>query len=177
MYKIDQAAGFPSELAIQENAWVLARQASISQSQGLVPIVEPEILADGEHGIEVCAAITERVQAAVTKALHDNKIIWEGCLLKPNMVTPGFGAPRATPADVAWYTVRTLRRTMPAALGGVNFLSGGFSEEEASCYLSAMNKLDAKLRPWSLSFSYGRALQQSALKTWKGSAENVEAAK
>lgn len=158
VYKIDVAAGFPSELAIQENAWVLARQASISQFNGLVPIVEPEILADGNHSIEVCAGITERVQVAVTKALQDNKIVWEGCLLKPNMVTPGFGAPRGTPGDVAWYTVRTLRRTMPAALGGVNFLSGGFSEEEATTYLDAMNKLDAKLRPWSLSFSFGRAL-------------------
>lgn len=115
-------------------------------------------MADGEHSIEVSAAVTERVQAAVTKALHDNKIIWEGCLLKPNMVTPGFSAPRATAQEVGWYTLRTLRRTMPPALCGVNFLSGGFSEEESTVYLDAMNKHDAKLRPWSLSFSYGRAL-------------------
>jgi fructose-bisphosphate aldolase class I len=103
-------------------------------------------------------------------------IIWEGCLLKPNMVTPGFGAERAKPADVAWFTVRTLRRTMPPALCGVNFLSGGFSEEEATLNLDAMNKLDAKLRPWSLSFSYGRALQSSTLKAWQGKDENIGAA-
>ena len=112
----------------------------------------------------------------MTKALHDNKIVWEGCLLKPNMVTPGFGAERAAPKDVAWYTVRTLRRTMPPALCGVNFLSGGFSEEEATLYLDAMNKIDAKLRPWSLSFSYGRALQSSTLKAWKGADANIAAA-
>lgn len=92
------------------------------------------------------------------------------------MVTPGFGAPRSTPAEVAWFTVRTLRRTMPAALCGVTFLSGGFSEEEATLYLDAMNKLDAKLRPWSLTFSYGRALQSSTLKAWSGKDENVAAA-
>jgi fructose-bisphosphate aldolase class I len=97
VYHIDVAKGFPSALSIQENAWTLARQASISQANGLVPIVEPEILADGDHSIEVSAAITERVQAAVAKALQDNMILWEGCLLKPNMVTPGFGAPRAAP--------------------------------------------------------------------------------
>lgn len=133
-------------------------------------------MADGNHSIEVSAAITERVQAAVCKALADNKVLLEGALLKPNMVTPGFGAERATPAQVAWYTVRTLRRTMPPALCGVNFLSGGFSEEEATLYLDAMNKLDAKLRPWSLSFSYGRALQSSTLKAWKGQDANIAAA-
>lgn len=138
--------------------------------------MEPEILADGNHSIEVCAAVTERVQAACTKALQDNMILWEGCLLKPNMVTPGFGAPRATPAEVGWFTVRTLRRTMPPALVGVNFLSGGFSEEEATLYLNAMNKIDAKLRPWNLSFSYGRALQSSTLKAWKGEDANLAAA-
>jgi fructose-bisphosphate aldolase class I len=142
-----------------------------------VPIVEPEIMADGDHDINVCAAVTERVQAACTKALQDNKILWEGCLLKPNMVTPGFGAPRATPADVAWFTVRTLRRTMPPALCGVSFLSGGFSAEEATSYLNAMNKLDAKLRPWALTFSFGRALQGETLKAWSGKDANIDAAK
>lgn len=144
-----------------------------------MPIVEPEVLADGTHSIDVCAQVTERILAATVKALHDNKFLWEGGLWKPNMVTPGFQNEEFKAnhleqvGKVAWYTVRTLRRCIPAALPGINFLSGGFAEEEATLFLNAMNKLDVKLRPWNLSFSYGRALQSSTLKAWKGDTANV----
>ncbi|XP_031481524.1 fructose-bisphosphate aldolase, cytoplasmic isozyme 1-like [Nymphaea colorata] len=166
----------PTELAIQQNAHGLARYAIICQENGLVPIVEPEILTDGSHDIQKCAAVTERVLAAVYKALNDHHVLLEGSLLKPNMVTSGSDCPKkATPEEVADYTVRALLRTVPAAVPGIMFLSGGQSEEEASVNLNAMNKLDV-LKPWTLSFSFGRALQQSTLKTWKGKEENVKAA-
>lgn len=109
--------------------------------------------------------------------MFDQRLLIEGCLLKPNMVTPGQACPdRATAGDIAMYTVRTLSRTMVPALPGVTFLSGGSSEEDASLYLSAMNKIDKLPRPWALTFSYGRALQTSVLKAWLGNAENVAAA-
>ncbi|KAF3777100.1 Fructose-bisphosphate aldolase cytoplasmic isozyme 1 [Nymphaea thermarum] len=166
----------PTELAIQQNAHGLARYAIICQENGLVPIVEPEILTDGNHDIQKCAAVTERVLAAVYKALNDHHVLLEGSLLKPNMVTSGSDGPKkATPEEVADYTVRALLRTVPAAVPGIMFLSGGQSEEEASVNLNAMNKLDV-LKPWTLSFSFGRALQQSTLKTWKGKEENIKAA-
>merc|ERR1711998_538937 len=155
----------------------LARYGSICQDNGLVPIIEPEILQDGAHSIEVCAAVSERVFAAVQKALIDHHLILEGTLLKPNMVTPGKDCPdRKGPADIAWMTVRTLSRTIVPAMCGVTFLSGGQSEEEASINLSAMNSLKEIQKPWALTFSYGRALQQSVLKAWKGQADNVKAA-
>ena len=167
----------PSALAIQENATGLARYASLCQGAGLVPIVEPEILTDGAHSLERCAEVTEAVLAAVYKALADHHVLLEGTLLKPNMVTPGAEAEPASPADVAMATVRALSRTVPAAVPGVVFLSGGQSEEDASVNLSAMNALGASgpPKPWNLSFSYGRALQQSALKAWGGSAANLGA--
>ena len=159
--------GRPTKLAIRENAHTLARYASICQQNGLVPIVEPEILTDGPHCIDTCACASTRVFAAVQKALIEHKIILEGCLLKPNMVTPGSDcAEKKNAAEIAWMTVRTLSRTMVPALTGVVFLSGGQSEEDASINLNEMNKLDAKLRPWALTFSYGRALQSSCLKAW-----------
>jgi fructose-bisphosphate aldolase class I len=166
----------PSQLSIDETAHTLARYAAICQENRLVPIVEPEILSDGDHSIEHCAYVTERVLSAVFKALNDHHILLEGCLLKPNMVTPGSDCPnKATPADVAFYTVRSLQRTVPPALVGVTFLSGGQSEEDASLNLNAMNALPGK-KPWALTFSYGRALQASTIKTWAGKAENVAAA-
>lgn len=169
--------GRPSELATQETAHTLARYAAICQDNGLVPIVEPEILIDGKHDIQTCAAVSERVFSAVQKALNDHNILLEGCLLKPNMVTPGAECPtQSNPKEIAWYTVRTLSRSMVPALTGVVFLSGGQSEEEASINLNEMNKLDKNLRPWSLTFSYGRALQQSCLKAWSGKPENKQAA-
>ncbi|XP_028789154.1 fructose-bisphosphate aldolase, cytoplasmic isozyme 1-like [Neltuma alba] len=162
----------PSELSIQQNAQGLARYAIICQENGLVPIVEPEILTDGPHDIAKCAAATETVLAAVYKALNDHHVLLEGTLLKPNMVTPGSDSPKVPPEVVAEHTVRALRRTVPAAVPGILFLSGGQSEEEATLNLNAMNKLQV-LKPWTLSFSFGRALQQSTLKTWGGKKEHV----
>jgi len=151
--------GLPTKLAIRENAHTLARYASICQENGLVPIVEPEILQDGKHTIEDCARASERVFAGVMKALLEHHVIIEGCLLKPNMVTPGAECPeRKNGAEIAWLTVRTLSRTIVPALPGIVFLSGGQSEEEASVNLNEMNKIKNIPHPWSLTFSYGRAL-------------------
>lgn len=165
----------PSQLAINENANGLARYAIICQENGLVPIVEPEILVDGPHDILKCADVTERVLAAVYKALNDHHVLLEGTLLKPNMVTPGSEAPKVAPEVIAEHTVRALQRTMPAAVPAVVFLSGGQSEEQATINLNAMNKYKGK-KPWTLSFSFGRALQQSTLKAWGGKKENVQKA-
>jgi fructose-bisphosphate aldolase class I len=165
----------PSPLSILENANGLARYAIICQENGLVPIVEPEILVDGPHSIERCAQATEIVLAAVYKALSDHHVLLEGTLLKPNMVTPGSEAPKSTPEQIAEFTVRALQRTVPPAVPGIMFLSGGQSEEEATRNLNAMNALDTK-KPWTLSFSFGRALQAHTLKTWAGKPENVAAA-
>ena len=176
--KIDTKTGCPTDIAIHENAHTLARYASICQDNGLCPIVEPEVLCDGNHTIEECAEASEKVFAAVAKALQDQKILLEGMLLKPNMVTPGKDSDqKVTPGEIAFYTVRTLSRTIPSAIPGIHFLSGGQSEEEASQNLNAMAKLDGVPKPWYLSFSYGRALQQSCLKAWLGNKDNVEAAK
>lgn len=173
---IDCALGKPTDLAIHETAWGLARYASICQQNRLVPIVEPEILADGDHSIEVCANVTQKVLACVFKALHENGVLLEGALLKPNMVTAGYDCKnRGTTHDVGFFTVRTLKRTVPPALPGVVFLSGGQSEEEASVNLNSINLLGP--HPWALSFSYGRALQASVLNTWKGKKENVAKAR
>jgi len=171
--KINEQLGLPTDVAIQENAQVLARYASICQANGLVPIVEPEILIDGTHNLATSLRVTERVLACVYKTLVDHHIYLEGTLLKPNMVTPGQScSERATPEQVALATVTALRRTVPAAVPGITFLSGGQSEQEATANLSAMNKVDL-LRPWALSFSYGRALQASVLKAWQGKDGNV----
>jgi fructose-bisphosphate aldolase class I len=165
----------PCQLAIDENAKGLARYAIICQENGLVPIVEPEILVDGPHDIAKSADTTERVLAAVYKALNDHHVLLEGSLLKPNMVTPGSDAAKVAPQVIAEHTVKALQRTVPAAVPGIMFLSGGQSEEEATLNLNAMNKLQTK-KPWTLSFSFGRALQQSTLKAWAGKEENLEKA-
>ncbi|KAL4457253.1 hypothetical protein ABPG75_012118 [Micractinium tetrahymenae] len=167
--------GCPSELSIHQNAYTLARYAVICQENGLVPIVEPEILSDGSHGIEVCAAITERVVAACYKALNDHHALLEGTLLKPNMVLAGAEGPKADLKLAGYLTARTLMRTVPAAVPGIMFLSGGQSEEEATAHLAAMNQCDNVNTPWTLSFSFGRALQASALKAWGGKKENFKA--
>lgn len=164
----------PSYQAILENANVLARYASICQSQRIVPIVEPEILPDGDHDLDRSQKVTETVLAAVYKALSDHHVYLEGTLLKPNMVTPGQSAKKVSPQEVALATVTALRRTVPAAVTGVTFLSGGQSEEEASVHLNYINQV-ALLRPWALTFSYGRALQASVLRAWGGKKENVAA--
>ncbi|XP_061786676.1 fructose-bisphosphate aldolase B [Nerophis lumbriciformis] len=166
----------PSALGIAENANVLARYASICQQNGLVPIVEPEILPDGDHDLQRCQYVTEKVLAAVYKALSDHHVYLEGTLLKPNMVTAGHScAKKFTPQEVAMATVTALRRTVPAAVPGVCFLSGGQSEEEASLNLNAINQVSLH-RPWKLTFSYGRALQASTLAAWQGKAANKAAA-
>lgn len=165
----------PSELAMKENANVLARYASICQANGLVPIVEPEVLCDGDHSLERCQQVTEAVLSATYKALVDHHIYLEGTLLKPNMVTAGQSCPaKYTPGQNAQATVTALSRTVPAAVPGIVFLSGGQSEEEASVNLNAINQYPGK-KPWRLTFSFGRALQASALKAWGGKAEQVKA--
>lgn len=173
------ADGCPSDVAIQENAWGLARYAAICQANGLVPIVEPEVLSDGDHSIDVCLKASQKVYAAVFKALSDNHVFLEGILLKPNMITPGATNPdrsKVTPQEIAFKTVTALSRTVPPAVPGIMFLSGGQSEDEATANLNAMNQITQIKTPWSLSFSYGRALQHSVIKTWNGKEENFKAA-
>lgn len=166
----------PSKVSILENTWGLARYARTVQDSGLVPIIEPEILMDGDHSIERTAEVQEEVLANVYKACDSNGVLLEGSLLKPNMVVPGADFSGSTsPKEIGEYTVRTLERRVPSSVPGIMFLSGGMSEEEASVNLSTMNTVERK-GPWSLSFSYGRALQQSCLKTWMGKPENVAAA-
>ena len=163
----------PSDLAIRENAWGLARYARSVQEAGLVPIIEPEILMDGDHDILTTSEIQEKVIKEVYFACQQNGVYLEGTLLKPSMTVPGAdNESKSDPKNVALATVTTLLRSVPAAVPGIVFLSGGLSEEEASLYLNEMNLLGAD-KPWNLSFSYGRALQHSALRAWGGS--NVEA--
>lgn len=169
----DTLGATPSQVAIDENAQTLARYASICQMNGLVPIVEPEVLMDGDFGIEVAAAATEKVLAATFKALSDHHVFLEGILLKPNMVRSGSDAAvPATNEEIGLATLRVLQHTVPCAVPGITFLSGGMSEEDASLSLTAIN-LAPGPKPWNLSFSYGRALQQSTLQAWKGKDENV----
>eukprot|EP00270_Netrium_digitus_P009130 TRINITY_DN276_c0_g1_i4.p1 TRINITY_DN276_c0_g1~~TRINITY_DN276_c0_g1_i4.p1 ORF type:complete len:391 (+),score=68.02 TRINITY_DN276_c0_g1_i4:61-1233(+) len=164
----------PSELAVTECAWGLARYAAISQDNGLVPIVEPEILLDGEHNIDRTLEVAEKVWSKVFFFLAENNVLFEGILLKPSMVTPGAESKeRVTPEVVAEYTLNLLKRRVPPSVPGIMFLSGGQSEVEATLNLNAMNQSP---NPWHVSFSYARALQNTVLKTWKGQPENVEGA-
>jgi fructose-bisphosphate aldolase class I len=166
----------PKPLGVEANAEVLARYAAICQSVGIVPIVEPEVLIDGDHSIERCFEVIERVQLAVYRALQRYRVTLEHTILKPSMVTPGKDcADKAGPAEVAEWTVRVLRRSVPAAVPSINFLSGGQSDEEATANLNAMNLMFPG-QPWELSFSYGRALQHAALHAWQGKRENRDAA-
>lgn len=170
VYPIDKHT--PSRLGIDANAEVLARYAAICQSVGIVPIVEPEVLIDGDHSIERCAEVIEAVQHAVYHALHRYGVVLEHTILKPSMVTPGKAhASKASPEQVAEQTIKVLRRSVPAAVPSINFLSGGQSDKEATANLNAMNAGAAQ--PWELSFSYGRALQQPALHAWLGKTENA----
>ena len=167
---------FPSAACLTANAHGLARYAAISQEAGLVPIVEPEVLMDGDHTIDDCEAVTEEVLRIVFAELSVQEIELEGMLLKPNMVLSGKDCPeRAGVEEVAERTLRCLKRSVPAAVPGIVFLSGGQSDEVATLHLNAMNKL-AENPPWKLSFSYGRALQAGPLKAWGGQAENLPAA-
>jgi fructose-bisphosphate aldolase class I len=165
----------PSEYAIWVNAHALARYAALVQEAQMVPIVEPEVLMDGDHTIERSFHETSRTLHAVFTELRDQRVQPEGILLKPNMVLSGYESPeQASDEQIAHETLRCFRRHVPAAVPGVVFLSGGQSEEEATRRLNAMNAIGP--HPWTLSFSYGRALQAAALKAWGGKEENVEAA-
>lgn len=163
----------PSYQAMLENANVLARYASICQQNGLVPIVEPEVLPDGEHDLETAQKVTEQVLAFTYKALADHHVYLEGTLLKPNMVTAGMSCPKKfSKEDNARATILALSRTVPPAVPGVTFLSGGQSEEDATQNLNLINAIKGP-KPWALTFSFGRALQASVLKVWEGKDENV----
>lgn len=173
---IDIGDGIPTPFGIRANARALARYAALCQEAGLVPIVEPEVLMDGAHAIDRCEEVTEEVLSVVFGALHEHRVAPEGMLLKPNMVISGKKCPQqADAALVAAATVRCLGRTVPAAVPGIVFLSGGQTPEQATAHLNAMNALGA--HPWELSFSYGRALQDPVLKAWKGAAGNADAAR
>jgi fructose-bisphosphate aldolase class I len=164
----------PTEAAVMDCAYGLARYAAICQDNGLVPIVEPEILLDGDHNIDRTLEVAEKTWAATFKYLADFGVMFEGILLKPSMVTPGADFPtRSTPPQVAEYTLKMLRRRVPPAVPGIMFLSGGQSELEASLNLNAMN---LSPNPWHVSFSYARALQNTVLKTWMGQESNKQAA-
>jgi fructose-bisphosphate aldolase class I len=164
----------PSEYCIWTNAHALGRYAALSQEAGLVPIVEPEVLMDGDHSIETSFDVTSRTLHAVFTELRDQKVHFEQMLLKPNMVLSGYdGSGRAGIQEVAEQTVRCFRRHVPAAVPGIVFLSGGQSDEDATAHLNAMNAMGP--HPWELSFSYGRALQAPSLKAWAGEPAQVPA--
>merc|ERR1711985_50011 len=179
--QLDPAKGLPSDLAIQDTVHTLARYASICQSEGLVPIVEPEVVPQGSHDILYCQKMTEKVLAAQFKALSDHKVYLEGAVLKPNMVKNGLEGPLASTEEIATLTIQTLLRTVPTAMPGIFFLSGDTpldvdNEESATINLSKMNELFKGKLPWHLSFSYGKALQKTCIVTWMCKAENKEAA-
>jgi fructose-bisphosphate aldolase, class I len=168
-------ASTPGRLCLEANAHALARYAALCQEAGIVPIVEPEVLMDGPHSIDECYDATARTLHALFEELDRHGVDLQGTLLKPNMVIPGKGnADQASPERIATATLDCFRRHVPAAVTGIVFLSGGQSEVEATVNLDAINRLDGRV--WPLSFSYGRALQASALKAWDGGAENVPAA-
>ncbi|SDU35202.1 class I fructose-bisphosphate aldolase [Stappia sp. ES.058] len=175
---ISEDDGLPSSTCIQANAHALARYAALCQEAGIVPIVEPEVLMDGaaaSHDIETCYEVTEWTLNTVFAELFQMDVMLEGMILKPNMIVPGKNAAfQAAPEEVAELTLRCLSSTVPAAVPGIAFLSGGQSDELATEHLSLMNA--SGNLPWKLTFSYGRALQQSALQAWRGKTENVEAA-
>jgi fructose-bisphosphate aldolase class I len=166
----------PSAACVTANAHALARYAALCQEAGLVPIVEPEVLMDGDHDIEACDLVTEEVLRCVFNELAVQEVELEGMLLKPNMVISGKDCPeQAGVQEVAERTVHCLKRAVPAAVPGIVFLSGGQSDEVATLHLNAMNNLGER-PPWKLSFSYGRALQAAPLKAWAGKPENLKAA-
>ncbi|MDP6533590.1 MAG: fructose-bisphosphate aldolase class I [Candidatus Marinimicrobia bacterium] len=167
----------PSFSSIATNAHALARYAALCQEADLVPIVEPEILMDGEHTVEDSFEVTELVLESVFSELYSQGVVLEEMILKPNMVLSGYECEDQADVDtVAGMTLDCLKRTVPAAVPGIAFLSGGQSDELATAHLSAMNKMAGDGKPWNLTFSYGRALQQPALKAWEGKDENISAA-
>ncbi len=169
--------GLPTQTCIDLNAQVLARYAALCQEGGLVPVVEPEVLMDGSHTLESCFDATERTLHAVFAELYKQRVLFEGMLLKPNMVLAALDAPEQPGIDeVADATIHCLLRTVPAAVPGVVFLSGGQSSELASARLNAMNSRFKSKLPWAVTFSYARAIQQPAMDIWKGQDANVPAA-
>jgi len=169
--------GIPSRSCIEANAQALARYAALCQEAGLVPIVEPEVLMDGEHTLERCHKVTEEVLRNVFIQLNCQRVLLEGMILKPNMVLPGLSCPKQASVDeVTNITVNSLLRTVPAAVPGIAFLSGGQSGELASARLNAMNIRFKSRLPWALAFSFARAIQQPALEIWLGQETNVKAA-
>ena len=170
VYEIAQ--GNPSHNAIHANAHALARYAALAQENGIVPIVEPELLMDGDHGIEACEGVTEWILKEVFQELYYADVKLEGMILKPNMIVPGKKCPKQNSVEeVARRTINVLKRCVPGAVPGIAFLSGGQSDVEATAHLSAMNAL-GKL-PWPLTFSYGRALQAAPQAAWSGKPENI----
>merc|ERR1711988_1165292 len=177
--QIDPDNGLPSDLAILECVHQLSRYAAICQRNGLVPIVEPEVVPNGKHDISVCAAVTEKVLSAQFQSLQLHGVYLEGAVLKPNMVKNGLEGTRASAEEIADLTVAALKRTVPSAMPGIFFLSGDTpldvdNEESATINLSKMNELYAGKLPWTLSFSYGKALQKTCIVTWLGKTENKE---
>ena len=165
--------GLPSRACVSANAHALARYAALCQEASLVPIVEPEVLMDGSHSIERCEEVTTLVLHAVFQALFEQRISLDSMLLKPNMVVPGKGSSHpASVQEVAAATLRCLLRNVPAAVPGIVFLSGGQSDRLATAHLNAINRLPGP-KPWNISFSFGRALQDSALEAWHGRDENL----
>jgi fructose-bisphosphate aldolase class I len=165
----------PSYACIRTNTHALARYAALCQDEGIVPIVEPEVLMDGDHDIERCYQVTEMVLKLQFEELYFQRVALEGMVLKPNMIVPGKkSAKRASVEEVADKTLRVLKACVPASVPGIAFLSGGQSDEEATAHLDAMNRMGPL--PWRVSFSYGRALQAAPQKTWSGKSENVAAA-
>jgi fructose-bisphosphate aldolase class I len=171
--------GLPSRACLEANAHALARYAALCQEVDLVPIVEPEVLLDGDHSIERSYAVTQETQHCVFDELYGQGVALSGMVLKPSMVLPGKEcAQQASVEEVAEYTLRCLRTTVPALVPGIAFLSGGQMEEQATAHLNAMNILAKDLPlPWHLTFSYARALQQPALAAWKGNADQVDYAR
>lgn len=165
----------PSEHAIKKNAEIMADYASICQSQGIVPIVEPEILMNGAHPIERTAEVTEKVLHLFFDELHQRRVVLEHIVLKPNMVIAGEDAPKNSPEEVGEWTVKVLKRTVPAAVPTINFLSGGQSSKQATENLNAINSVSSSC-PWQLSYSYGRALQEDCLRIWANNPQNVKEA-
>ncbi|KAJ8602991.1 hypothetical protein CTAYLR_001510 [Chrysophaeum taylorii] len=175
-FRISDRDGAPSALAIKENCWTMARSARTLQELGLVPLLEPAVLLEGDHAVERAAEIQERIYVEVFRALSENGVFLEGLILKPSMTTPGLASDeRVTPELVAAYSVRTLERTVPSAVPGITFNSGGLSEEEASLCLDAMNRIERK-GPWSVTFGFARSLQSSCLNAWAGNPDNTQAA-
>jgi fructose-bisphosphate aldolase class I len=169
--------GIPSRAAIEANAQALARYAALCQEAGLVPVVEPEVLMEGDHTLERCGEVTEEVQRTVFSQLSTQGVMLEGIILKPNMVLPGAACPtQETVEAVADATVRCLLRAVPAAVPGIAFLSGGQSPELASARLNAMNVRFQSRLPWALAFSFARAIQQPAMEIWRGEEAHVLAA-